>query len=118
VDQSDGRVIFQNIQNVLIAPIPDPVDNAYFDALNQQILVYLQNHKSRGIVFDMSGVEVLDADDFERFFKLYKSTQLMGAQLIFSGIKPGVAAALVMLNVEDGWLDSAISVEQAIRKIQ
>lgn len=118
MDQSDGRVIFQNIQDILIAPIPDPVDQDYFDALSQKILHYLQNNKNRAIVFDMSAVEVLDADDFDKFYKLYKSTHLMGAKLIFSGIRPGVAASLVMLNVEDDWLESAISVEQAIRKIQ
>jgi rsbT antagonist protein RsbS len=114
VQESDARVVLQLLHGVAVVPMPDPVGSDYFAELNKHLLDFLQRESVGGIILDMSGIEVLDLVDFTNIHKVWKTTHLMGTPLVMAGMKPGVAAALTMLNVDDTWVRSAMSVEQAM----
>lgn len=63
---------------------------------------------------DLSGVNLLDDHDLYDLRKLVQSAELMGAQVVLAGMRPGVAIGLTMLNVEDDWIQSARTVDAAM----
>ena len=112
--ESDARVILQSLHGVLVVPLPDPIGADYFAELNHHLLDFLHRESVGGIILDMSSVQLLDVADFEWIHKVWKTTHLMGTPMVLAGLNPGVAAALTMMNVDDTWVQSAMSVEQAI----
>lgn len=112
--ESDARVVLQSLQGVVVVPLPDPISADYFAELNHHLLAFLKRESAGGIILDMSSVQLLDVVDFELIHKVWKTTHLMGTPMVMAGLNPGVAAALTMMNVDDSWVQSAMSVAQAM----
>lgn len=115
---NDARVILQKINRVVVVPVPDLVGNDFFAEVKRQLLDLLQREQVTGIILDLTGVELLDAHDFRHLQQTWQSTRLMGCATVLAGIKPGVAAALSMLDVHDEWVTTALSVELAMEKLR
>ena len=116
--QSDNRVVLQCLHGVLVVPMPDPLGQDFLSELNEQLLQQLHSQTAKGVVLDMSGVEVLDGGDFRNLYRIWQTTTLMGSRLVLAGLKPGAAASLTMLNVDDSWATPALSVEHAMEKLR
>jgi rsbT antagonist protein RsbS len=104
----------QKFNEVLIVPLPDPVSDGFFKDLSTRLLAFLRNNNVRGIVLDLSSVEVMDHHDFEQINRVWQTTHLMGTPLVLAGLKPGIASAWSLLNVKDHWATGALSVESAM----
>ena len=110
----EARVVLQPVGRLLLVPLQGPVNEALLAELRDRILGYLNREGARGIVLDMAGVEVLDEYDFEGLRRVVESATLMGAPVVFAGIRPGVAAGLTMLDVDDEWVRAVRTVEQGM----
>jgi anti-anti-sigma regulatory factor len=114
---SEIRVVVQEVGGALLVPVPDPVHDRLFDEMRAALLARLHQRGAMAVVLDMSGVEVLDAHDFEAIHRMSNAVMLMGASVLLAGLRPGVAAGLVALDVDDGWVRTALSVEHALAAI-
>ncbi len=110
----DARVVLQPVGGLILVPLQGPVHEDLLTDLRESILGYLQRQGARGVVLDMAGVEVLDEHDFEGLRRVVESATLMGAPVVLAGIRPGVAAGLTMLDVDESWVRAARTVEQAM----
>lgn len=108
------RVVLQPVGRLVLVPVQGPVNEALLARLRDRILGYLNREGARGVVLDMGGVEVLDEHDFESLRRVVECATLMGAPVVFAEIRPGVAAGLTMLDVDDGWVRAVRTVEQAM----
>lgn len=108
---AETPVVIQQIDNVLLVPLQGPIHEQQLSELNDAILKYLEHQHSDGVILDMTGVEVLDASDFEKLKLMMNSVALMGAQMVLVEIRPGVAAGLTMLDVDLSWSRTARTVE-------
>lgn len=111
---SEIRVVIQEVNGKLVTPIQDPVHDRFLEELRVKLLAHLHQRGASAVVFDMSAVEVLDGHDFETLRRVSQALEWMGASVVLAGIRPGVAAGLASLDVDDGWVRSALSVEQAL----
>jgi len=114
----DGRVVLQRVGNAVLIPVHGPITEELMLALRRELLAHLQSVGTRGVVFDMSGVEVMDADDFARFRRVAMSASLMGATVLLAGVQPGVAAGLVLLDADISWARSTRTVEGAMEALK
>lgn len=114
---NNGRVVLQSLQDSVVVPFPDPLQQDFLDELRHRLLQHLHQKPLRGIVLDLSSVELLDSTDFMQIEHLWQSVRLMGCPLVLAGMQPGVAAALAMLNAKDSWVLSTLSVETALKKL-
>ena len=115
---SDIRVVVQEVNGKLVAPIQDPVHDGFLEELQVRLLNHLHRQGASAVVFDLSGVEVMDGHDFETLRRVSQALDLMGASVMLAGMRPGVAAGLVSLDVDDRWVRSALSVEQALAALE
>lgn len=116
--QSEARVILQKVAGVIVAPLPDPVHDGFLEELRHAILDYMHHNAISGLILDLSGVELLDQHDFEEIRKVSECVVLMGAPVVLAAMKPGVAAGLTMLDVDDAWAVSSMSVESAMELLR
>ncbi len=111
---SDLRVVVQEVGGRLVVPVQDPVHDRLIDEICATLLDRLHQQPASAVVLDLSGVEVLDRHDFEKLRQMADALILMGSSTILAGMRPGVAAGLVALDVDDRWARSALTVARAL----
>ncbi|MBI5546983.1 MAG: STAS domain-containing protein [Deltaproteobacteria bacterium] len=86
------------------------------DALTLQndILQRLRESGSRGVLLDVSGIEVVDSFIARVFNDIGCAAAALGAQAVLVGLRPAVAVTLVEMDVELGRIRTALTLERAL----
>lgn len=111
---NEDTVVLQPVGLFVVVPLREPVGQGVIHELANKLLDYLHSHGARGVVLDMTGVEILDAYDFEALRSVVQAAGIMGATVVLAGLRPGVAAGLAMLNVDGSWVTATRTVDQAL----
>ena len=96
MSEIDNTVVLQPVGDLIVVPLKGPVSEALLNELSAKLLKFLHEKGARGVVLDMTGIEVMDRQDFNDLRKVSESASLMGAPLILAGIRPGVAIGLTL----------------------
>ena len=116
--EGESRVVLQPVGNVVLVPLQGPVSTELFEQLRQELLHALSEGGAKAIVLDMRGIEVMDGVDITHLRRVVDSARLMGAKVILAEIRPGVAAGLALLDIDDSWITSARTVEKAMARLK
>ena len=66
-----------------------------------------------GVILDVSGVAVMDAEDFQALRATMAMAELMGARCIVSGMRPGVVSSVVELVDDVDGVEAAMNLDEA-----
>ena len=86
----------------LIASIQSDLSDSEVIALRQELAELVGRHRSRGIVVDVSALDVIDSFVARSLRAIVLTAKLRGASTVVVGIQPDVAIAMVhfRLNLE------------------
>lgn len=98
----------------LVVSVHTDLSTAVISAMKTQILNQIQSKHLRGLAVDLSEVRLLDQHQAQQLFALDETARLLGATSVFSGIRAGVAVALIELGFEPGDLKTSVSLADAI----
>ncbi len=99
-DSSDvARITIQPYRGALIASIQVDFEERVLRRFQSDLLECVRSSGAETAIIDLSGVDVMDAQDFGALRRIIDMVSLMGSETILCGIQPGVAASLVYLNV-------------------
>jgi rsbT antagonist protein RsbS len=107
------RIPLQVVRGCVVASIQIDLDVEVLRQFRHDLLECVQNSRAIGVILDVSGLEILDLDDFKGLRRTMDMTGLMGAQTILSGLRPGVVSALIDLGVEPEGLTAALNLDDA-----
>ena len=65
------------------------------------------------VIMDVSGVMVMDFDEFLSLQQTATMARLTGARTVVAGLRPGVVSSLVELDAPLDWVEAALNLEQA-----
>lgn len=85
---------------VVIMPLIGSIDSARAQQILETLLEGISRYRSRVAILDVTGVQVMDTQIASALSRAAKAVQLLGAQVILTGIHPQVAQTLVHLGVE------------------
>ncbi|BCS86857.1 STAS domain-containing protein [Pseudodesulfovibrio sediminis] len=102
------------IEGVLLVQAPENFDDATFQTLRREILQTVHAHSVRGVLLDVSAIEVIDSVSFHLLKDTSRTVTIMGAKTIFVGFQPGVVSALIDLGVEFDDIEAAREMEDAM----
>ena len=100
LDQAQARVPLQRSMGCLVASVQVDLSEQVISRLADELLTELHLESARGVVFDLSGVSIMDSREFEALRRIEKMVFLMGARTIYAGFKPGVVSALIDLEAD------------------
>ena len=100
LDQAQARVPLQRSMGCLVASVQVDLSEQVINRLADELLNELHRESARGVVFDLSGVSIMDSREFEALRRIEKMVFLMGARTIYAGFKPGVVSALIDLEAD------------------
>lgn len=87
-------------EDVLIMPLIGLIDSRRAGQVMETLLEGVSQHQARTVILDITGVNVVDTQVANSFVQAAQAVQLLGAQVVLTGIKPEVAQTLVHLTAD------------------
>jgi rsbT co-antagonist protein RsbR len=99
---------------MLVVPLVGVFDLARLTILKQQTLAALEGSRITHLVFDITGVPVVDAEIAAELVTIVQAARLLGTQVVLAGIRPEVAQTIVSLGIDLGNLRTVASLRDAV----
>jgi rsbT antagonist protein RsbS len=116
--EAPSRIVLNRMGGVLVATIQVDITSTQLARFREDLLNRLALERSPSLVLDLSGVSLMDVEEFEALRKLSRSVAMMGAETWFVGLQPEVVATLVTLGARTSGLRTALDLEGALTLIR
>ena len=102
----------------LVGSVQVELTDSVLTHFREHLLEAVQRTRPKGVILDVSAVPFMDVQEFAHLRRILNMAALMGGRPILVGLQPGIVAALVELDADVEGLETAISVEQAVRRLR
>jgi rsbT antagonist protein RsbS len=103
------------IHDCLVVPIADELHDDTLSRVREEVLEKVMETRTKEVIIDLSAISVIDSFTAGIINGTARSLSLLGAAVVISGIKPGMAASLVDLGVYFEGITSVLSLEEGFR---
>ena len=112
------RVAMQISRGCLIVPIQIELYDEIILQIQKDILERVKETGVKGVIIDVSGVEIIDSFFAQAICDTVKMTYMLGATTVLTGLKPEVAASLVDLDIEFKDIQNAMNLEAGFQRLE
>jgi rsbT antagonist protein RsbS len=98
----------------LIVSIHTALDDSQLLRLEDDLLEQVETRRARGIVIDVSVLDVVDSFATHTLSRIERAARLRGAETVVVGITPEVAMAMVRLSLQARLLHTALDLEEGL----
>ena len=102
----------------LIASIQSALSDEDLLQLQDDVMVQVGRYRSRGIVVDVTALDVMDSFVSRSLRGIAHMTRLRGAETVIVGIQPEVAFAMVQLGMQFEDVQTALDLEEGLALLQ
>ena len=100
--------------SVLIASIQTALTDTDVLQLREDVMSQVTRHRSRGIIVDVTALDVMDSFVSRSLRGIAHMTRLRGAETVIVGIQPEVAFAMVQLGLTMEGVPTALDLEAGL----
>jgi len=101
----------------LIATIQSALSDSGLVSLRDALVEQVGRHRSRGVIIDLTALDVLDSFASRTFRDLAYMVRLRGARTVMVGLQPEVAFAMAQLGISLENVSTALDVEEGIAQL-
>jgi rsbT antagonist protein RsbS len=112
------RIPILKVGRVLIVPIQFDMDDQTVISLQESILAELERTGARGVLIDISLLEIIDSFIGRVLSDIAAMARIMDARTVVVGMQPAVAITLVELGLELKGVDTVLNVEEGIKLLR
>jgi rsbT antagonist protein RsbS len=112
------RIPILKVGRVLIVPIQVDMDDQTVIHLQERILSELERTGARGVLIDISLLEMVDSFIGRVLSDIAAMARIMDARTVVVGMQPAVAITLVELGLELRGVDTVLNVDEGIRLLR
>jgi rsbT co-antagonist protein RsbR len=112
-----GAPILPVLPGVLVAPLIGTIDRDRSVALSNAILAAVSRLRAHHVIFDITGVPVVDTQIAQALLETAAAVRLLGAQPLLIGIRADVAQTIVSLDLDFGILTTYPNLQQAVQAL-
>ena len=98
----------------LIASIQSALTDTDVLQLRDDVMAQVTRHRSRGIIVDVTALDVMDSFVSRSLRGIAMMTRLRGAETVIVGIQPEVAFAMVQLGLNLEGVGTALDLEEGL----
>lgn len=109
------RIPLQVARDCVVASIQIDLGAEVLRQFRRDLLECVQANRASGVILDVSGLEVIDLEDYSGLLRTMEMATVMGAIPVLSGLKPGVVSALIDLGAEAEGVNAALTLDDAFR---
>ena len=104
--------------SVLIASIQTALTDTDVLQLREDVMGQVTRHRSRGIIVDVTALDVMDSFVSRSLQGISRMTRLRGAETVIVGIQPEDAFAMVQLGMNFEDVHTALDLEEGLAFLQ
>lgn len=112
------RIPLQVSRDCVVASIQIDLSDEILRQLRTDLLELLRASRAAGVILDLSGVQIIDREDFDGLRRTMSMAAMMGATPVVCGLRPGVVASLVELGAEVDGIDAAADLDGAFELME
>jgi anti-anti-sigma regulatory factor len=105
------------LAGVLVAPLIGALDADRAATLTNTLLHSVAQQHARYVVFDVTGVPIVDTHVAQVLIQTTNALRLLGAQVLLVGIRPEVAQTMVALNIDLGVAATYADLREAVESL-
>jgi anti-anti-sigma regulatory factor len=109
-----AHFVLTRVSGTLVVTLQDAADADTLTAASQALMEELGQHGAKSVVFEISGCEVIDLDEFAALRKLVQTVEWLGVSSVVAGLRPGIVAYLASAGVPTGALRTSLNLQQAL----
>lgn len=109
-----GGIPILRVGDTLLATIHIELRDAIAEAFQEDVLTAIEKTGARGMVIDISGLDVVDSYVARILADTGRMAKLMGATTVLAGMRPEVAATLVRMGYAMDGVATALDVDGAL----
>lgn len=98
----------------LIVSIHTALDDGEMTRLRQDLVDMVGRRRARGVIIDVSTLDVLDSFATRTLGQMAHVSRLKGAETVVVGIAPEVAIAMVQLSLQVDFTHTALDLEEGL----
>lgn len=95
-----GTPVLEVWHDVLAMPLVGLIDSERCEEIMTTLLGELVARKTRCVIIDVTGVDVLDTQIADALVKIVRATGLLGVRCTLTGVRPNVAHTVVQLGAD------------------
>src|SRR5436305_4145320 len=112
------RIPVMKVGRVLIVPIQVDMDDQTVISLQERILSELERTGARGVLIDISLLEMIDSFIGRMLSDIAAMARVMDARTVVVGMRPAVAITLVELGLELRGVETVLNVDEGIKLLR
>src|ERR687884_850367 len=112
------RIPILKVGRVLIVPIQVDMDDQTVIQLQERILTELERTGARGVLIDISLLEMVDSFIGRMLSDIAAMARIMDARTVVVGMQPAVAITLVELGLELQDVETVLNVDEGIKLLR
>jgi anti-anti-sigma regulatory factor len=117
--QADTPAIAMQVtRGVVMASIQADLTDEVLLRFRDDLLRRIRDNGSHGVIFDLSGLVLLDSHEFAGLRKIMTMSGIMGACPVLVGLRPGVVSALVEAGADVDDIQAAASLDEAFALLE
>ena len=109
------RIPLQVARSYVVASIQIDLDPEVLRQFRIDLLECVQKSRANGVILDVSGIDILDLDDFNGLRSTMEMAEVLGARSILSGLNPGMVSALIDLGADPEGVNAVLNLDDAFR---
>lgn len=111
---SEGRFVLTRIGQTLVVTLEGAADAGCLEPAADALSNECARQRAQSVVFEVSGCEVIDFDEFLELRKLAQTVEFLGLRCVIAGLRPGTVAYLASAGVSVGQLRTSLDLEHAL----
>jgi rsbT antagonist protein RsbS len=114
----DQSLAIIQIRNCLLVSIQAELHDRLALDLQEALMERVRAVDARGVILDVSAVEIIDSYITRILNDIGKSVRFMGAECYIVGIRPAVAMTLIEMGVELDSVSTALNLDLALERLE
>ncbi len=112
------RIPILKLHQYLLISIQVELDDNTALQFQEDLLSRIHNEGSEGVVIDLTSVSIIDSFIAKVLGDVVDMSNLMGAKVVFTGIRPAVALTLIDMGILLDGVNTALDLEQGLEKLK
>jgi hypothetical protein len=114
---AQGRYVISRIGQTLVVTLEGAADTGTLSAASNVLADMHARQGADSVVFEVSGCEVIDLDEFTELQKVVRTMEWLGLRCVIAGLRPGIVAYLASAGISAGSLRTSLDLELALMEL-
>ena len=113
---SDSAAAITITGGIVVVTMRPDMDREQFDSMRRSVLDRIASTKSRVLVLDFSGIDVMNLLEFNRIRKLLVAVRLLGAETAIVSLAAGIVLYLTEVQADTAGISYFLGLDEAIQQ--